>query len=97
MSNKIITQEMLANTESFTEAVKPGSYVEDAIVDNFLNCVPPATHRHNLIQCGEPYSSAWDEDSQRYRATYITFSLSGLIWQYAGTCFIGETTHKGLT
>ena len=96
MSVKIFTQEMLENTESFTEAVEPGAYVEEAVVNNFLNCVPPATHRNNLIQCGEPYSSAWCEDKQKYRATYITFSLSGLIWRYSGTCFMGETTHRGL-
>ena len=93
----IITERMLENTESFTGAVKPGSYVEESIVDNFLNVLPPATHRHNLIQCGEPYSSAWDKNEQKYRETYITFHHDGSLWQYVGTCFLGELTHRGLS
>ena len=89
-----ITAAMLENSSSFTDAVKPGDYVEEAIVDNFLCCVPPATHLANLIQCGEPYSSDWDEEQQRYIATYFTFSFDGSCWKYCGTCFLGKTEHR---
>jgi len=97
MSNiSIITEAMLANSSSFTNDVKPGDYVEEKIVDNFLNIVPPATHRGNLVQCGEPYSSAWDEEEQRYMATYITFSFDGSHWRYCGICFLGRAEHCGV-
>ncbi|MCL2853337.1 MAG: hypothetical protein FWE20_09975 [Defluviitaleaceae bacterium] len=92
---KIITEAMLENVSSFTDAVKPGDYVDEKIVDNFLGCVPPATHRANLIQCGEPYSSDWDEEKQQYMATYFTFSFDGSLWKYCGTCFLGKTGHRG--
>lgn len=91
---KIITEVMLANSSSFTDIVKPGDYIEEKIVDDFLGCVPPATHRCNLIQCGEPYSSVWDDEKQKYRATWLTFALDSSGWKYCGTCFIGETTHR---
>lgn len=91
---KTITEKMLEGSDSFTAVVKPGDIVEEKIVYNFLGCVPPATHRSNLVQCGEPYSSAWDERKQEYRATFITFSLIGSEWQYSGTCFLGETAHR---
>lgn len=96
-SRTIVTQAMLEGSPSFPEAVKPGSYVEEKIVDYFLGCVPPATHRGNLIQCGEPYSSEWDDGSQKYRPTYFTFVPGGpeKSWKYCGTCFLGSRENRG--
>ena len=90
---KVITTAMLENA-SFTDIAKPGDFVEDEIADSFLGCVPPATHLVNLIQCGEPYSSAWNEESQSYSTTYLTFSFVGSMWKYNGTCFLGKTEHR---
>lgn len=90
---KIITTSMLEN-KSFTDVARPEDFVEEAIVDYFLGCVPPATHRANLIQCGEPYSSNWNEKTQRHEATYISFSFDDSVWKYSGTCFLGQTEHR---
>jgi len=91
----VITKVMLEGTSSFTDVAKPGDYVEEAIVDDFLCCVPPVTHQTNLMQCGEPYSSVWNEEKQRSMITYLTFSRDGSLWKYCGTCYLGETEHRG--
>ena len=92
--NKTVTMAMWETAGSITDIAQPGDYMEDDIVMSFLNCVPPATHRRDLIQCGEPYGSAWDEVKGTYRTTYMTFSLSHSGWRYNGACFLGETTHR---
>ena len=38
---------------SFDKAAIPGDAVEDAIVEEFVNCLPPTTYRKSLVQCGE--------------------------------------------
>ena len=73
--------------------VKVGDYVEQAVVDNAMNCLPPACMRSDCAQLGEPYSHREDPETGRFRATYATFKrvTSGYdgIWQYCGNCFRG--------
>jgi hypothetical protein len=76
----------------FDEYYKPGDEIDEATADYLLNVVPPATHRSDLIQCGEPYSHDIDEKGN-YRATYATLSASGGKWIYCGVCFRGETAN----
>lgn len=60
--------------DNFTyEAVKVGDYVEQAIVDAAMDCVPPACMRADCSQMGEPYSARMDEKTGRWRDTYETF------------------------
>lgn len=52
--------------DNFTyEAVKVGDYVEQAIVDAAMDCVPPACMRADCSQMGEPYSARMDEKTGR--------------------------------
>lgn len=88
--------------DDFTyEAVKVGDYVEQAIVDAVMDCVPPACMRADCSQMGEPYSTRMDEKTGRWRDTYETFRKVGGewpngIWEYCGHCFRGETVERGI-
>ena len=77
---------------NFMDYCSPGDEVDEALVDYFLNVVPPATHRTTFIQAGEPYSSALD-DTGKYQAIYSTFS-KGSTWRYLGECFLNQTENK---
>ena len=76
-----------------------GDYVTQAVVDNAMNCLPPACMTSSCAQMGEPYSHRRDPDSDQWRPTYATFrratsSPDGL-WMYCGHCFQGENRERG--
>ncbi len=80
--------------------VKIGDYVEQAVVDNAMDCMPPACMSVNCSQMGEPYSHREDPNTGKWRATYATFKrVAGkwpdAIWQYCGHCFRGENVERG--
>ena len=82
------------------ETVKVGDYVEQAVVDNAMDLLPPACMRSDCSQVGEPYSHRQDPNTGKWRATYSTFKKVGGewpngIWQYCGTCFRGENEERG--
>lgn len=93
------------NKEVWTEenfsysTVQVGDYVEQTIVDNAMDLLPPACMRSDCAQIGEPYSHREDPDTGKWRATYATFKrvTSGRngIWQYCGHCFRGENVERG--
>ena len=65
-----------------------GDFVEEKIVDWFLNCVPPRTFTSGMIQCGEPASSCVEG------MTYSTFvKVDEDVWEYKGDCLAGTTKH----
>lgn len=79
-----------------TSSIKVGDYVEAAVVDNFMDCLPPACMRSSCSQLGEPYSMRFDSDRGEYRSTYLTFKkIEKDVWQYCGHCFRGENTERG--
>lgn len=86
--------------DDFTyDAVKIGDYVEQAVVDEAMDCLPPACMRSDCSQLGEPYSHMIDERSGKVRATYETFKKVGGewpngIWEYCGRCFRGENVER---
>lgn len=75
-----------------------GDYVEQEIVEDAINCVPPISFSRRCSQCGEPYSMRLDTETNRWRSTYSTFvcvdSAAG-VWEFRGHCFAGETTERG--
>lgn len=87
----MITMEMWEAAGDFSEIAKAGDEVERAIVDVFLNSVPPYVHRADYIQCGEAYSHELDERTGRYKATYPTFEREDGRWYFRGYCFLGES------
>lgn len=77
-------------------AARPGDYVEDAVVDEAMNTLPPAGMRSDCSQLGEPYSHQEDPDTGKWRATYATFKrITHGIWEYCGHCFMGENRERG--
>ena len=79
---------------------KPGDYVTQEVVDNAMDCMPPASMSARCSQMGEPRSTALDDRTGRYRNLYATFRKVGGkwphgIWEYCGSCFCGETVNRG--
>lgn len=67
--------------------VNVGDYVEQAVVDDAMDCLPPACMSTRCAQMGEPYSHREDPETGEWRATYATFKkVSGTwpdgIWVY---------------
>jgi hypothetical protein len=77
-----------------------GCEVDEALVDEQLNCVPPRSHKSGYVQVGEPYADALDTrgGEERYRPTYATFhkkTKNGrTFWIYAGHCFAGDDINR---
>lgn len=77
---------------------KVGDYVEEAVVDDAMDCLPPACMSRHCAQMGEPYSHREDPETGMWRATYATFKAcvdAPGIWEYCGHCFRGETVERG--
>ena len=78
-------------------SVKVGDYVEQAVVDNAMDCLPPACMSSYCSQMGEPYSHKIDPLTGQLRATYATFKrVNKNIWQYCGHCFRAENEERGI-
>lgn len=82
------------------DTAKTGDYVEQEVVDEAMDMLPPACMSANCFQLGEPYSHREDPDTGKWRATYATFKkVAGEypngIWEYCGHCFRGETIERG--
>lgn len=91
-TRKFVTMKDWEAARDFDQAAKPGDIVEEAIVWEFLNCLPPVVNWSHLMQCGEPHSHELDPATGRWRATYATFHRTADGWVYCGNCFAGETT-----
>lgn len=87
---KIVTMDDWRRAGDFERAARPGDQVEEEIVEDFLNVLPPATNSATLVQCGEPVSHCYDPDTGHWRPTYTTFSQRDGLWYYCGNCFIGK-------
>lgn len=77
-----------------------GDYVEQEVVDDAMDCLPPACMGPNCSQMGEPCDQRRDPVTGEWRITYHTFKKVGGIWpdgiwQYCGRCFCGETVERG--
>ena len=77
-----------------------GCEVDEALVDEQLNCVPPRSHKLGYVQVGEPYTDALDtrNGKERYRPVYATFHKKTkdgrTFWIYAGHCFAGDDVNR---
>ena len=90
----IVTMEDWYAAGNFDDAAKVGDRVEEAIVDDFVNSLPPACMTHGYVQSGEPYSHEWDPEKEQYRPTFATFMKDGDHWIYLGHCFYKGTKHQ---
>ena len=58
-------------------AAKPGDYVEEAVVDAAMNCLPPICMSSACAQMGDPYGMRQDPTTGAWRSTYAT---SSVVW-----------------
>ncbi len=77
----------------FDSYVGLGDEVDEAIVDNFLEMLPPACHTAHLMQVGEPNEHLPDGNGS-YQPTYMTFEKCDGKWYYRGYCFLYETKNR---
>lgn len=74
-----------------TSSLSIGDLVEESIVEDIVNALPPACWRSDCTQLGEPASQRVDEEGN-VRTTYETFKkIAENTWEYCGDCFRGET------
>lgn len=79
---------------TFEDYCFPGDTVDEAMVEYFVNVVPPVLALSFCTQAGEPFSHEGDERGA-YRPTYTTFhDLGGGRWQFDGYCFYKENTNR---
>lgn len=88
---KTVTMEMWEKAGDFEKAADPGDRVEEDVVQNFLDCVPPAVNCSDLVQVGEPYSHEFHPQKERFLPTFTTFKKVDGSWIYCGHCFYGES------
>ena len=87
---KMFDGKKVYDRESFSyELAKIGDYVTEEVVDDAINCLPPASMTAHCSQMGEPISDRFDPDNHRWRATYED------VWRYCGDCFRGEIAQRG--
>ena len=81
---------------NLSEYLAVGDEVDEALVDEMMNCVPPLSMGYGYLQVGEPYADAFDDRTEpnRYRATYTTFVKDGGIWKYVGHCFANDKVNR---
>jgi hypothetical protein len=89
---RIVTYADWEAAGDFGKAAQPGDYVEERIVDDMRDVLPPAKMERGFLQVGEPYSHEFDPETGHWRGTFPTFVKEGQNWKYCGNCFIGKTT-----
>lgn len=78
------------------DAMEIGDYVEEDVVDNYMNCLPPVSYRMDCAQIGEPSTQRFDDITGKWRSTYETFKqVAENTWEYCGDCFRGENVRRG--
>lgn len=62
--SKHITREVWAAAGDFYKAAQPGDTVDEQIVNDFRDCVPPASMSSGYLQVGEAYDHMADENGR---------------------------------
>lgn len=69
--------------------LSPDMLVDSEVVNELIDCVPPAYYGHGVFQVGEPAS----HDTQTYQQLYATFIRvvhAFATWKYVGLCPRGD-------
>ena len=91
-AHKLVTYADWEAAGSFEKAANPGDYVEECIIDQMRDCLPPACMNSGFLQMGEPYSHELDPDTGKWKPTFMTFKKDGQHWTYCGNCFYKQDT-----
>ena len=74
---RIVTYADWEAAGDFSKAAQPGDYVEERIVDDMRDVLPPAKMERGFLQVGEPYSHEFDLETGHWRGTFPTFVKEG--------------------
>jgi len=66
--------------------------LDERIVDDFFDHVPPIFHTRDIVQVGEPSGYVLDAKTGDDCYTFATFQRRGGQWFSCGECFYNETT-----
>lgn len=77
----------------FDSYVEIDDEVDEAIVQNFLEMLPPAYNSSVYMQMGEVNAYLPDEKGS-IRPTYMTFEKENGKWYYRGYCFLGMNKNR---
>lgn len=93
-----ITMQMWAEAGSFDRIAKAGDSVDEEIVEQFRNSLPPICNGKEFMQAGGAYSHILVKDLGVYAPTYATFKKYILpetnpegVWVYMGNCLRHDT------
>ena len=74
-------------------ALEIGDLVDASIVDQIINCLPPACMRSDCTQLGEPTDHRMDKG--QLKPVFATFrKVEDNIWKFCGSCFQGESVER---
>lgn len=90
MESKVYTMEDWQRDKELSPAI--GQMVDNAVVWELIECLPPAYWHHGVFQVGEAYSHDKDTCQPLY-ATFEQVNTDGL-WQYKGHCLKGQTENR---
>lgn len=76
-------KEWVESKVCFSSFVQEGDVVDEAIVDYFIEVLPPVTMNFTMVQMGEPY------DMVGGRNRYLTLEKVKNEWVYTGKKFRG--------
>ena len=81
--------------QSFSSLVRVGDMVDEQIVEEFRDCLPPVAYNGRYLQCGEAYTHKFNYKTQKYEPAFITFARELGSWVYKGICFYREYEDVG--
>lgn len=81
--------------QSFSSLVRVGDMVDEQIVEEFRDCLPPVAYNGRYLQCGEAYTHKFNYKTQKYEPAFMTFAKDVGVWVYKGICFYKEYEDVG--
>lgn len=81
--------------QSFSSLVRVGDMVDEQIVEEFRDCLPPVAYNGRYLQCGEPYTHEFNPKTRKWEPAFITFAKDVGVWVYKGICFYKEYEDVG--
>ena len=81
--------------QSFSSLVRVGDMVDEQIVEEFRDCLPPVAYNGRYLQCGEAYTHKFNYKTKKYEPAFMTFAKDVGVWVYKGICFYKEYEDVG--
>lgn len=78
--------------QSFSSLVRVGDMVDEQIVEEFRDCLPPVAYNGRYLQCGEAYTHKFNYKTKKYEPAFMTFAKDVGVWVI---CFYKEYEDVG--